>query len=98
MCDYLREHGVCCGECDRQIAQVSTENMSNQARDIMERFNGWPRRNEALYRHESLLTKLFKKYNLETMCTVCCAIMPTSRRQVKCAVCGSSNTCSPYYC
>lgn len=44
------------------------------------------------------LEELLDQWNFGTVCTVCSSIMPTAKEHINCAVCGSRDTVSPYYC
>ena len=47
--------------------------------------------------NETLVNNIFKKAGCETQCTECLCIMDTSTEPIKCIMCGSSDTVSPYY-
>ena len=72
---------------------------TEKAQEIEDRINGWPidRRKRATGDHEKLLAKTLHRYNLETQCTKCYAVMDTAINPVRCNKCGSSDTVSPYY-
>lgn len=47
---------------------------------------------------EALVNQLFRMSGCETQCTACLAVMDTATTPIKCIICGSPNTVSPYYC
>jgi len=66
--------------------------------NIQWRWNNWDKRKEAMARHERLVNRILNQNRLETVCTDCEAVMPTSVWPMSCVVCGGGNTVSPYYC
>ena len=78
---------------------TSLEEMVTHAEFVQERINRWPEKwRIRMADHERLLARTLSKCRLETMCWDCFAVMDTAVRPVKCCLCGSSNTASPYYC
>lgn len=90
------------------LAQIKSANNAKQIYEgaymkfmrkyIKIRWNEYEKRAAAMARHEKLVSDMLKKFRLETICTTCSAVMPTSTTQIKCEVCGSINTVSPHYC
>lgn len=73
--------------------------MVESAEAVQSRINGWPIAwRQRIPDHERLLAKILHRANLETYCTNCGAVMDTAINPVDCVLCGSLNTCSPYYC
>lgn len=69
------------------------------AEATQERINDWPRRwRLRIWDHKHLMVRLLHRANLETYCTTCGAVMDTAINHVDCLLCGSADTCSPYYC
>ena len=66
------------------------------ARDIRDGWNSWSRRKEAMFRHNDLVNRMFKKYKLENQCEQCGAVMQTLMYFRPCPVCKSENIASPY--
>ena len=77
----------------------SLEQRVISAEAVQGQINGWPLRwRKRMVDHERLLAKTKHTANLETLCTNCWSVMDTAINHVNCIVCGSANTCSPYYC
>ncbi len=71
--------------------------MMARAQEIQDRWNNLKDRKRAYESNETKWQQIFKRAGLETMCTECYAIMDTAFEPIKCIMCGSSDTVSPFY-
>ena len=69
-----------------------------RSQEIQDRWNNLKDRKRAYESNETKWQQIFKRVGLETMCTECYAVMDTAFEPIKCIMCGSSDTVSPYYC